>query len=342
MAEIWVDQALIFLENSLQPVPEELNELDWKEKLSTNKERLSEHLSAFANYPGGGFMIFGIEDRTAKVVGIDKTNCHLIIEKLTNLARNTLEPQVRLCHAVENYQGVPILIVRVKESAVKPVHVRKKTLEDSFIRTGGTTRKASRQEVGGMLLNSKTPRWEELHASKLISGQKVLNQLDYSTVFELRGQPVPENADEILRWMLKEKMVHTDNFTDFHITNFGAIAAARQLDEFDGLSRKAIRLIRYSGLNKTVTENEFTGVKGYAIGFEGFVKFLSAMLPQSEIIEQALRHKTTVYPEIALRELIANALIHQDFSITGTSPMVEVFDNRIEIRNPGRLLPSKK
>ena len=108
------------------------------------------------------------------------------------------------------------------------------------------------------------------------------------------------------------------------------------------MGRKAVRLIRYHGKNKVETEKEIEGKKGYAVGFEGLISYLSAMLPQSEIIEKALRKETTVYPEIALRELIANALIHQDFTIRGTGPMIEIFDNRIEIRNPGRLLASKK
>src|SRR5262249_34938242 len=52
--------------------------------------------------------------------------------------------------------------------------------------------------------------------------------------------------------------------------------------------------------------------------------------------------KRTIYPEIALREILANALIHQDFTVTGAGPMVEIFDDRIEISNPGGLLPSKR
>ncbi|MCF8370532.1 MAG: hypothetical protein K9H64_02845 [Bacteroidales bacterium] len=55
-----------------------------------------------------------------------------------------------------------------------------------------------------------------------------------------------------------------------------------------------------------------------------------------------MREETSVYPEIAIRELIANALIHQDFLIRGSGPMIEIFEDRIEITNPGRLLPSKK
>jgi len=66
------------------------------------------------------------------------------------------------------------------------------------------------------------------------------------------------------------------------------------------------------------------------------------VLPHSEVIKQSLRTEATVYPEIALRELIANALIHQDFGITGAGPMVDIFDDRITITNPGALLPSKR
>jgi predicted HTH transcriptional regulator len=66
------------------------------------------------------------------------------------------------------------------------------------------------------------------------------------------------------------------------------------------------------------------------------------LLPQSEVIEKALRTKRTVYPEIALREIVANALIHQDFSVTGAGPLIEIFDDRIEMSNPGGLLPSKR
>jgi ATP-dependent DNA helicase RecG len=66
-------------------------------------------------------------------------------------------------------------------------------------------------------------------------------------------------------------------------------------------------------------------------------------MPRREFInDYGLRETASLYPKIALRELIANALVHQDFSITGKGPMIEAFTNRIEISNPGRLLASKK
>jgi len=58
-------------------------------------------------------------------------------------------------------------------------------------------------------------------------------------------------------------------------------------------------------------------------------------LPVKEVIEQALRKSVPMFPELAVRELVANALIHQDFFVTGAGPMVEIFEDRVEITNPG-------
>ncbi len=157
----------------------------------------------------------------------------------------------------------------------------------------------------------------------------------------LLQRPLPEDPEDLATWLIAEGITVLDG-RGHYITNFGAIAAARKLDDFPSLARKRIRVIRYRGTNKVETIDELAGQRGYAVGFEGLINHLGRILPHSEVIQQSLRTQVTVYPELALRELIANALIHQDFSITGTGPMVEIYDDRIEITNPGTLLPGKK
>ena len=71
------------------------------------------------------------------------------------------------------------------------------------------------------------------------------------------------------------------------------------------------------------------------MGFQGLVRFVMAQLPQNEVIEDALRKEVKLVPEVAIRELVANALIHQDLTLSGASVMVEVYSNRVEISNPG-------
>lgn len=72
-----------------------------------------------------------------------------------------------------------------------------------------------------------------------------------------------------------------------------------------------------------------------AAGFEGLIDFIMALIPRNEVIGKALRQELPMFPEPAVRELVANALIHQDFSLTGSGPMVEIFEDRMEITNPG-------
>jgi ATP-dependent DNA helicase RecG len=63
--------------------------------------------------------------------------------------------------------------------------------------------------------------------------------------------------------------------------------------------------------------------------------FINGLLPKNEHIGQALRVEHPLFPELAIRELVANALIHQDMTITGAGPQIEMFTDRIEITNPG-------
>lgn len=119
------------------------------------------------------------------------------------------------------------------------------------------------------------------------------------------------------------------------IFNLGALLFAKRLPDFGRLQRKAVRVVVYQGTGRVHTLREQEGLRGYAAGFEGLIGFVNNLLPVNEVIGQALRKSVPMYPELAIRELVANALIHQDLSITGSGPMVEIFDDRMEITNPG-------
>jgi predicted HTH transcriptional regulator len=337
----WITDALATLQTSLKPVPHELNELDWKSDISPQKERLTQHLIAFANYSSGGIMVFGIENATGNLIGLDREQIEGIVQQLSNLGRNTIEPPIQLDHAVVEVESIPLLFIKINESSEKPAHLRGKPIDHSFIRSGGSTRKASRQEIGSMMLNSRNPKWEEGYATPVLDADTVLQSLDYKTILRLLNRPEPESTSELLKWLDDEKLIKQQG-SGYYITKFGVVAAATRWDLFEDLARKRLRVIRYQGLNKVKTIDEKISQKGFAIGFEGLISYLKRILPHSEIIEKALRREVTVYPEIALREIIANALIHQDFSITGMATMIEIYDNRIEFTNPGALLPSKK
>ena len=165
----------------------------------------------------------------------------------------------------------------------------------------------------------------------------MLARLDYASYFDLTGQPLPDNRAGIFDRMVADRLVSPDVGGHWNISNLGAVLFAKRLNDFSpSIARKAVRFVAYDGLSRadTVTHRQ-DGQKGYANGFQGVIEYIDALLPHNEHIGKAFRTERPLYPAIALRELIANALIHQDMTITGSGPLIELFKDRLEITNPG-------
>lgn len=115
MRKHWLADALSSLKSSLDPVAHEINGLDWKARLSDNKDRVTEHLIAFANHPNGGYLVYGIDDAGGKPVGVNAEQAEEIIGRVTNLGRDAVEPPLILDHAILDYDNVPLLFVFICE-----------------------------------------------------------------------------------------------------------------------------------------------------------------------------------------------------------------------------------
>ena len=180
----------------------------------------------------------------------------------------------------------------------------------------------------------RTP-FEEGVAFERATEDDVVRLLDWQAYFDLLNQPQPKTRRGVLQILSSDDLIRRSDAGGWDVTNLGAILFAKRLEDFGSLRRKAVRVIHYSGRGRVNALKEREDTKGYACGFEGLNDYVHALLPDNEVIEQALRHTVPMFPMAAVRELLANALIHQDFSIAGAGPMVEVFEQRMEITNPG-------
>ena len=156
----WQNKAILLLHKSLGTVPTELNELDWKSGLSNKSDRLAQHLSAFANYPGGGILVYGVNS-DATLAAITKAEGDEIIQRLGNIARNNLNPPVSIEHAYQSFKGSELLFIHIPESGELPVHLRGSDLFDSYKRSAGQTVKMSRAEVKDLIAKSRGFSFEE-------------------------------------------------------------------------------------------------------------------------------------------------------------------------------------
>jgi predicted HTH transcriptional regulator len=235
------------------------------------------------------------------------------------------------------YKDKNLLFVKISEAQDRPIHLRNGSIYDSYVRSAGQTRRMEKTEVASLISRSQGLRFEYGIAKTGVFAEDVLKKIDFISYFDLTGRPLPNGNEAILDVLCSEKLIRK-NDGNFDITNLGAILFAKNIEEFENLSRKAVRVIIYEGKDRLKTLKELEGKKGYAAGFESLIEYVNNLLPTNEVIKNALRADVKMYPEIAIRELVANALIHQDFYITGTGPMVEVFSDRIEITNPGEPL----
>lgn len=333
MEQELIDRGLNLLGSSLKPLPHELNNLDWKVDISSKGTRLAQHISAFANYSHGAFFVFGV-DVDGNIIGITTDKVTNILQKITNTARDAIEPKVSIDHAIVEYNGKNILLVYIPETYPKPVQLKGKGMEYSYVRTGGQTRQMSREEIAKCILSSNYPKYEKEPATAAIPWDEALSLLDYKEYFNILGQQIPGSTAKIIDELAKYKFIEISG-QKVIITNLGVVSIAHDMGNFAKHARRAIRLIFYKGTNRAKAEQEILYKQGYAVGFKKLIDYLVEKLPSNEVIGGALRQDVPLYPELTLREIIANSIIHQDFFVDAINPKIEVFSDRIEINNPG-------
>lgn len=336
------------LESELNALLQQLlglsRETEWVEwKVNDFKpDDIGEYISALSNASAlhdkpRGYIIWGIENKSKRVAGTTFRPRQEKIgnEELENWLARLLTPRIDFRIHELAADGQRVVLFEVPPATHTPVSFK----GFEYIRVGTYKKKLKDHPEKERALWKMFDRttFEDGIALAGVSSGGVLKLIDCPAFFEMTSQALPDGRSSVLDRLASEALI-VDRGGSYDVTNLGAILFAKDLNKFPRIGRKVLRVITYDGTNRVQTIREQTGTKGYAVGFEGAVDFINAQLPQNEQIEQALRREVRMYPEIAIRELVANSLIHQDFDVSGAGPMVEIFSDRIEITNPGRSL----
>lgn len=318
------------------------NETPWLELKHNNytPNMIGEDISALANSAAlheksCAYMIWGIHDKTHEIIGTnnDLQSIKKGDQELENWLRSLLSKNADFefhTTTIENKKVGILIIGRATHHTVAFQKI-------DYIRIGSYTKKlqeypALQSQLWDRIRNSK---FEERFAKQDLNFSEALNYLDYSAYFDIIGLPIPTDINSVLHYMMEEGIICKQDNGLFSITNMGALLLSKRLSEFPKLSRKAVRVVQYQDNSRLNMLKEDTGSKGYIVGFEGLIHFIKALVPTQELIKESLREEIAAYPILAIREAVANALIHQDFSVSGTGPTIEIFSNRIEITNSG-------
>jgi len=318
-------------------------ETEWVEFKHNNDDvpMIGEYISALANSAAligkqSAYMIWGIDNETHEVIGTNfkPLQMHYKQQELESWLLQKISPKIHFrFYEFESDNEKPVVILEIQASTHTPVRFD----GTEFIRVGSYKKKLrefAEKERALWRVFDRIP-FEQQAATENSTADEIFQLLDYPAYFELTAQPLPEGRDGILAALKADKLIKKKDNGQWQITNLGAILFARKLQSFQHLGRKAVRLILYRGNSRVETIRELEGNKGYAVGFEGLIDYIKTLLPSNEEIGKVYRKEVPMYPELAIRELVANAIIHQDFSRTGTGPMIEIFESRMEITNPG-------
>lgn len=322
--------------SELVKLPHESEWVEFKQNFHSGQE-IGERLSALSNgacihNQPFGYLVFGVEDKTHLIKGTTfKARSHKKgNENLEHWLATRLNPRIDFIIQEFDYDANRhISIFLIPATKARPVEF----LHQAYIRVGSITRKLNEfPDKQAKIWKKETIAFEKEIAKDNLVASDITKYLSTETYFDLMKLPYPSTQQGVIDKLMEEGLVVKNR--GYAITKLGALLFAKQLKDFESVERKSVRVIVYSRKNKVDTEREQIGVRGYAIGFEGLVDWINSQLPANEEIGKALRKESRMYPEIAVRELVGNALIHQDLTEKGF-PMVEIFTDRIEISNPG-------
>jgi predicted HTH transcriptional regulator len=333
-------EQLISLINELTAQPKENEWIEFKHNFHSPEE-IGEQISALSNAASihaqkFGYLVFGIEDETHRIVGtnFNAKSYKRGNEELENWLASRLNPCINFSTYKFNYEdNKHISLFLIPAAANRPVTF----LHQAYIRVGSITRKLSDfEEKERKIWNNSTYQLENDIAENNLASSDVIQLLSTETYFERMKIPYPSNQADVIEKFISEKLIVQEK-SRYAITKLGAVLLAKNLSDFGDLSRKAVRVIVYKGKGKTETEREQIFTKGYCVGFASMMDWIDGQLPSNELIGRVFRENQRAYPNVSIRELIANMIIHQNFEEKGF-PMVEIYSDRIAISNPGKPL----
>lgn len=283
------------------------------------------------------YVLWGVRDGDHAAVGtaFEPTSQKQQGQPLELWLAQRLQPAIAFSFKPLDYRGTRLVLLEIPAAASSPVEFERM----AYVRIGSATPRLSDhpERLKALWAKLQPYAWEAGVAAQFVDGDEVLARLDYASYFDLTGQPLPDNRGGIFDKLAADHLVRADVGGRWNITNLGAILFARRLGDFSpSLARKGVRFVAYGGLSRAdmVTHRQDVH-KGYANGFTSLIDYIDGLMPHHEFIGRAFREDRALFPAIAIRELVANALIHQDMTITGAGPLVEMFGDRLEITNPG-------
>ena len=287
---------------------------EFKRNVNTD---LSKELAAFAN-SSGGKVFLGIEDNGA-ISGVTIDNA--LKSKVTMMAHEC-DPSVDIeLEACNN-----VLIVNVPEGKNKPY----RCTNGFYIRNGASSIKLTTLQIIDFIQSEGKVRFDEL-INKSVKYPEQLNDSSITRFKQLSGITASITNDELLTNL--GLVYHNENTPA--INNTGVLFFGKDLAQY--IPQSVVTGVVFKGNSKVEILDRKSFDLDIITNIDDAIMFLKRHLNMSYEIKEKQRKEKLEIPEVVLREAVVNAVAHRDYFEKGANVMIEIFDNRVEISNPGGL-----
>lgn len=307
-----------------------------------SKKSVRKSLSAFGNCDGG-IIVFGVEedkDRNLNIVGSTKLNN--IQEEMSQLSSEEMSHVLPLDYHYLDYNGIIILAVCVPAciNPKKPYYFKQLGFPSgAFVRDGNTDRQMTNEEMEGYIRNARSDNYDGSCVGTLN-----IEDLSFSKIerfLELNANAVGRDFNKLEDYNSTLRNIGLlsvcENSIRPTIAGYLIFAKDKPQTKLD-FSRYIIRCIRYGGSGAHTDILDSLDIDGTIdTQLDLMQAFILRNISKTAEIIGTKRVERYEYPEKAIRELVANAVIHRDYRITETYTQISIFEDRIEISNPGNL-----
>lgn len=325
------------------------DEEEWIEFKQSNgdPDLIGKYLSALGNVAAlsgkdAGYLVWGIDNATHDIVGtsFNPSTAKKGGESLENYLSHMLSKNAFFQFYSLEVDGKPLVVCRSNKAVQHPISFA----GVEYIRVGASLKKLAEfpERERKLWLGFSVFAFECDSAKDDVAQSEIGKYLDLSAYYRLIQKPYPSKMEDILTDLKRDRIIKEQDDGRYRIQNLGALSIGRNFEDFASLTSKGIRVIVHGGdlLTSYLAEKEFR--TGYAICFNEIVDYIDMNAGRKEEFGEALRKTTHAYPIVAIREMIGNAIIHQDLTISGAGIIIHVFASRVTVTNPGELLCDSK
>lgn len=321
------DQDVAAMVAPLLALPRETRSLEFKAaREQYSYDRLLEYCAALANERGGR-IILGVTDQPPRTVCGTRAFPHP-----QDLERK-LHEKLALRITVEEcwLEGKRIVVVTVGSRPVgQAVHV-----DGRYLMRQGESLVPMTPDHLRAILSETTEPFLSRPVCNPLPATRVHEIIDTAAYFRLADIATPENPEDQCRRLATRRFLIRHDDGSYAPTGLGSALFAHRLDDIPELRHRRLRFVEYRGKDRTDARRDLITSGGYAIEFERFLELVNSAVPVDERIHAAHRQTVPMYASVALRELVANAIVHQDFESTPSLVVVELYEDRLEVTNPG-------